>query len=109
MIYLQSILALLFVLGLIGALYLLLQQWGGRIPGVKTKQIRVIESVSLGEKRNLFLVEVQNECFLLAATGHHISLLSTVEPSKETADVESQRKPTMARLKKLRLRHSETE
>lgn len=85
MIYIQSFLGLIFVLGLVGALYIVLDRLGNKIPGIKRGRIRVIEAASLGERRKLFLVEVHRECFLVAASGQHVSLLSVLKPVPESA------------------------
>lgn len=80
MIYLKSLLALVFVLGLIVLLYAALQRLGGGMGGRRNRRIQVLESVSLGDRRQLFLVQVHRQNFLLAAAGRQLSLLSTVDP-----------------------------
>ena len=77
--YLQNVFALLFVLSLILAIYVVLQRLSGRFPQDKTRSIQVIESVSLGNKRDLYLVQVQEQCFLLGATDHGISMMSAIK------------------------------
>ncbi len=89
--------ALLLVLGFIFALAFLLKRYGPRQFGAPSDRrlIRIIESVSLGEKRNLSIVKVGKEHFLIASTPGSVSLLERVllqgvepfEPElQETAD-----------------------
>ena len=98
MIYLQSLLALAFVLGLIILLYAAMKRWGDGMVGRKNRKIQVLESISLGEKRQLFLVQVQNQSFLLAAAGRQVSLLGTLEPETEASAEEVPNKTLVPRV-----------
>lgn len=50
-----------------------------------TRRLRVCETVSLGEKRSIVVVEYDSHKFLLAATPQNISLLHSLkEDSTET-------------------------
>ncbi|MFQ5738032.1 MAG: flagellar biosynthetic protein FliO [Acidobacteriota bacterium] len=102
---LQVPFALALVLGLIVMLSILLQKWR-RFTGKRRRRcIRVVESIALGEKRHLMLVEVSGRRFLLGSTPHHISLLSSSEEGEVEApnttsadDPESPARPTFGEL-----------
>jgi len=68
--------------GLVGALVNFLRKV---FPGVKiqrrNRSLRLAESLSLGDKRIIAVVEFEDKRFLLAATAENISLLQTLGPS----------------------------
>lgn len=99
--YLQNVFALLFVLSLILAIYVVLQRLSGRFPQDKTRSIQVIESVSLGNKRDLYLVQVQEQCFLLGATDHGISMMSAIKSGKGHKTVPKRQPSIVERLRTL--------
>jgi flagellar biogenesis protein FliO len=45
--------------------------------------LKICETLSLGEKRILALIECENQRFLVAATAQNISLLQTLGISKD--------------------------
>ena len=55
-------------------------------PGVKiqrrNRSLRLSESLSLGDKRIIAVVEYEDKRFLLAATAESISLLQTLGPAQ---------------------------
>lgn len=92
MIIVQSFVALALVLGLVWLFYrlfMLLQAKLG-LSGPE-RSIRVEERTSLGDKRQLLLVSVEGQRFLLGATSHQISLVSNLEqkPLAESEDEQS--------------------
>jgi flagellar biogenesis protein FliO len=44
----------------------------------RTRRLKLCETLSLGDKRLIALVECENRRFLIAATGQNISLLETL-------------------------------
>jgi flagellar biosynthetic protein FliO len=82
MIYLQALLALVFVFALLGFFYVICRrlQGGGIAAG---KRIQIVESVSLGEKRSLHLVRLGGQVYFLGATAQNLSLLGTLESAPE--------------------------
>ncbi len=96
MLYLQSVLALLLILGLLWILYRLYRRLEGRLPSLaRPRRIQVVERASLGERRSLLLVSVGDEQFLLGATPQNLSLLARIdsdsieEPSQAPQAVQS--------------------
>src|SRR5271155_5631699 len=49
----------------------------------RTRRLKLCETLSLGEKRILALVECENRRFLIAATAQNISLLETLSAPEE--------------------------
>lgn len=86
MMYLQSFLALFLVLGLVGVFYIIAQRLNGRVLSVaqSSRLIKVVESTSLGEKRNLVLIQVDGQFFLVGATPQNVSLVSAVTISSDS-------------------------
>lgn len=79
MIYLQSAMALLFILGLMWIALRLFRRLEGRLPGLsRPRRIQVVERASLGERRSLLLVSVGEEQFLVGSTPQSLSLLASI-------------------------------
>ena len=93
---LSSLLALLFVFGLLGGALFLLRRWGQ--PSAKGQHREVVETVALGPGKSLSLVGVGNKSFLLAATNDRISLVSELQASdlKIEADLLANEPDTIA-------------
>ena len=49
----------------------------------RPRRLRLCETLSLGEKRIVALIECENQRFLVAATAQTISLLQTMSPRQE--------------------------
>jgi len=49
----------------------------------RPRRLKLCETLSLGEKRILALVECENQRFIVAATAENISLLQTICIAKE--------------------------
>ena len=89
---LQTFLAILLVFGLIFSLYILAQRFGPRlVAGGRSRMVRIVEATSLGDKRNLLVVEVQGRRYLLGSTNHSITLLTDVD----TEETGRQQKPRL--------------
>jgi flagellar protein FliO/FliZ len=84
MIYFQALLALLFVLALLGVFYVVCRrlQNGGTAAG---RRIQIVESLSLGEKRSLHLVRLGGRVYFLGATSQNLSLLGTLDSTPEVS------------------------
>jgi flagellar biogenesis protein FliO len=52
----------------------------------RRRALRLCETLSLGEKRLLAVVEFDNQRFLLAATQQNITLLQSLGPAKAEED-----------------------
>lgn len=79
MLYLQSSLALAFILGLMWIAFRLFRRFEGRLPGLsRPRRIQVVERASLGERRSLLLVSVGEEQFLVGSTPQSLSLLAAI-------------------------------
>ena len=76
---LSSLLALIFVFGLLGGALFLLRRWGRAT--TKGHHLDVVETVALGPGKSLSVVAVGSRSFLLAATNDRISLVSELETS----------------------------
>lgn len=61
------------------------------------KQIKIINTVPIGSKERIILVEVNNTVLLLGATPNHIETLYVFnEPEPEHSAVDEYRNPTFA-------------
>jgi len=64
-------------------------------PGVKiqrrNRSLRLSESLSLGDKRIIAVVEYEDKRFLLGATAENISLLQTLGPAEGASQGPAQR------------------
>jgi len=76
----QQFALMLLVVGLIGgAAWLVLKKLPGRLAGTsRSRHMTVTETVSLGPRKQLHIVQVGSKQFLVAGTADHISLLSDV-------------------------------
>jgi flagellar biogenesis protein FliO len=57
----------------------------------RARHLRLCESLSLGEKRLLAVVEFEDQRFLLAATPDRITLLQTLEAARPAGDESAER------------------
>ena len=76
---LSSLLALMFVFGLLDGALFLLRRWGRAT--TKGQHLEVVETVALGAGKSLSLVAVGRRSFLLATTNDRISLVSELQTS----------------------------
>lgn len=73
--------SLVLVLGLAGASLWALKKYGrGRIPGGGGHKLRVEETLALGDRRFVSILDVEGERFLIALAPQGISLLSRLDP-----------------------------
>ncbi len=88
----QTFFAILLVFGLIFSLYILAQRFGPRlVGGGRTRLVRIVEAIPLGDKRNLVIIEVQGRRYLLGSTNQSITLLTDVD----TEETGLQQKPRL--------------
>jgi flagellar biogenesis protein FliO len=73
--------SLVLVLGLAGASLWALKKYGrGRIPGSGGGKLRVEETLALGERRFVSILEAEGERFLIGLTPQGIHLISKLDP-----------------------------
>jgi flagellar biosynthetic protein FliO len=73
--------SLVLVLGLAGGSLWTLKKYGrGRIPGSGGTRLKVEETLALGDRRYVSILEAEGERFLLALTPQGISLISRLDP-----------------------------
>jgi flagellar biogenesis protein FliO len=71
---------------LLGALWARLQSLWIRVSAPRReRRLRLSESLALGEKRLLAVVEFEEQRFLVAATPGHITLLQALPPARPVA------------------------
>ncbi len=72
--------SLLIVLGLAGGGLWALKKWGqGRLPGSGGGRLRVEETLALGERRFVSILNCEEERFLLALTPQGVTLLARLD------------------------------
>lgn len=75
--------SLLLVLGLAGASLWALKKYGrGRMPGGGGGKLRIEETLALGDRRYVSILEVEGARFLLGLTPQGVSLLSRLDPGE---------------------------
>jgi flagellar biogenesis protein FliO len=75
--------SLVLVLGLAGLSLWALKKYGrGRVPGGGGGKLRVEETLALGDRRFVSILDVEGERFLVALTPQTISLLSRLDPGE---------------------------
>ncbi len=75
--------SLVLVLGLAAASLWALKKYGrGRIPGSGGQKLRVEETLALGDRRYVSILDAEGERFLIALTPQGISLLSKLDPGE---------------------------
>lgn len=73
--------SLVLVLGLAGLSLWALKKYGrGRIPGGGGSKLKVEETLALGDRRFVSILEAEGERFLIALTPQGIQLLSKLDP-----------------------------
>lgn len=73
--------SLVLVLGIAGLSLWALKKYGrGRIPGGGGGRLRVEETLALGDRRFVSILDVEGERFLLAMTPQGIQLISRLDP-----------------------------
>lgn len=82
----QVILALLFVIALIFGAAWLMKRFQMLNPGL-SRQVKVLESVTLGRKEKLLLVEVQQTKLLLGVGAQSINVLHTLDADSGAENV----------------------
>lgn len=73
--------SLVLVLGLAGGSLWALKKYGrGRIPGAGGGKLRVEETLALGDRRYVSILDAEGERFLIALTPQGINLISRLDP-----------------------------
>jgi flagellar biosynthetic protein FliO len=78
--------SLVLVLGLAGASLWALKKYGrGRLPGSGGSKLKVEETLALGDRRFVSILEAEGERFLIGLTPQGIHLLSRLDPGERGA------------------------
>ena len=85
----RTLMALTLTLGMLYLSLQALKRWKGWMPRTTTRQIVLRETLSLGPRRALHLVQVGEQQFLIAATDHQVTLISAFPPVSPTASAPS--------------------
>jgi flagellar protein FliO/FliZ len=81
---LQTTLALLFVLAILGGLAWFLKRYGPRAAGGNAN-LRVVSAINIGGRERILVVEVGDQWIVVGASPGRINLLSTM-PKQEGAE-----------------------
>jgi flagellar biosynthetic protein FliO len=84
---LQTLFALIVVLGVLGALAWFLKRYGPKAMG-GTANLRVVGSLNLGGRERLLVVEIGNQWIVVGASPGRVNALATM-PKQESADLAS--------------------
>jgi flagellar protein FliO/FliZ len=81
---LQTLFALIVVLGVLGALAWFLKRYGPKTSG-GSANLRIVGSLNLGGRERLLVVEVGNQWIVVGASPGRVNALATM-PKQEGAD-----------------------
>lgn len=95
---LDVLLKLGFVIGLIYVSLYLLRRWQGQMTGRSTRQLRVIESLSLAPRQTLHLVRVGSQTLLIGATDQTLTQLGAVDLPPDPEPTPEKPAPTFSSL-----------
>lgn len=95
---LDVLLKLGFVIGLIYASLYLLRRWQGQMTGRPTRQMRVVESLSLAPRQTLHLVRVGSQTLLIGATDQTLTQLGSVDLPPEPIPTSEKPAPSFSSL-----------
>jgi flagellar biosynthetic protein FliO len=84
---LQTLFALIVVLGVLGALAWFLKRYGPKAMG-GSAHLRVVGSLNLGGRERLLVVEIGNQWIVVGASPGRVNALATM-PKQESADMAS--------------------
>jgi flagellar protein FliO/FliZ len=84
---LQTLFALIVVLGVLGALAWFLKRYGPKAMGGNAN-LRVVGSLNLGGRERLLVVEIGNQWIVVGASPGRVNALATM-PKQESADMAS--------------------
>jgi flagellar biosynthetic protein FliO len=84
---LQTLFALIVVLGVLGALAWFLKRYGPKAMG-GSANLRVVGSLNLGGRERLLVVEIGNQWVVVGASPGRVNALATM-PKQESADMAS--------------------
>lgn len=84
---LQTLFALIVVLGVLGALAWFLKRYGPKAMG-GSANLRVVGSLNLGGRERLLVVEIGNQWIVVGASPGRVNALATM-PKQESADMAS--------------------
>ncbi|MGB9107883.1 MAG: flagellar biosynthetic protein FliO, partial [Telluria sp.] len=82
---LQTLFALIVVLGVLGALAWFLKRYGPKAMGGGAN-LRVVGSLNLGGRERLLVVEIGNQWIVVGASPGRVNALATM-PKQESADM----------------------
>jgi flagellar biosynthetic protein FliO len=82
---LQTLFALIVVLGVLGALAWFLKRYGPKAMG-GSANLRVVGSLNLGGRERLLVVEIGNQWVVVGASPGRVNALATM-PKQESADM----------------------
>jgi flagellar biosynthetic protein FliO len=82
---LQTLFALIVVLGVLGALAWFLKRYGPKAMG-GSANLRVVGSLNLGGRERLLVVEIGNQWIVVGASPGRVNALATM-PKQESADI----------------------
>lgn len=99
---LKSTLSVLFCLAMFALIlylaYVTTKLIGKRysVNGKKTKNLKILESITIGADRQLLIVKTAGKCLLLGATSHNVSLICELDENQVSEQMEVNATSTMS-------------
>lgn len=77
------IMALIGVLALVLLIFWLMKKWNARVAVYDSKNMKILERVSLGPDKMVLLVSVCGRCMVLGVTSGHIEKICDIEQTEQ--------------------------
>jgi flagellar protein FliO/FliZ len=94
--FIQGLIGLIVIIGLLLVTLAALKRWGGQFGGVSTTGMKVISGLSVGARERILLVEVGDTWLVVGVTASQIRTLHTLPKNALPALAAPENKPAFA-------------
>lgn len=94
--FVQGLIGLIVIIGLLLVTLAALKRWGGQFGGVSTTGMKVISGLSVGTRERILLIEVGDTWLVVGVTASQIRTLHTLPKNSLPELVAAQNKPAFA-------------
>lgn len=81
--YFQMIMSLIGVLALVLVVFWLMKKWTKRVGLYDSKNMKILERISLGPDKMLLLVSICGKCMVIGVTSNHTEKICDLEQTEE--------------------------
>ena len=94
--FIQGLIGLVVIIGLLLVTLAALKRWGGQFGGVSTTGMKVISGLSVGHRERILLIEVGETWLVVGVTASQIRTLHTLPKDALPDLADAQNKPAFA-------------